>query len=264
MKMGLMIHCGAKFADKDEVFGVDTPDSTQTHYPIPHKSLIEKTESMIEKINYQIAESSFALNKGGQQMFGIYELKGEKEEYNTVVGIRNSHDKTFACGAVLGNRTFVCDNLAFTGEYVFSKKHTVSILEVLDEKVEELFQSVPHYENYQNNLLHHFKKIKVSKFEARSFVVEMAKQKVLPSSRILPVIKEWEKPSFKEFEQDGYSMFRLKQAFTSVMKRNKNIFTTSKSTVKLNQKLVEFIGEISTESYNEIKSINQEPIQNVA
>jgi hypothetical protein len=47
------------------------------------------------------------------------------EDYCWVLGLRNSHDKTFPAGIVAGASVFVCDNLSFLGEVNFSRQHTV-------------------------------------------------------------------------------------------------------------------------------------------
>jgi len=41
-----------------------------------------------------------------------------------VLGIRNSHDKTFPASLVDGALVFVCDNLSFSGEIRVTRKHT--------------------------------------------------------------------------------------------------------------------------------------------
>ena len=47
--------------------------------------------------------------------------------FGLVIGLRNSHDKSFPSALALGNRVFVCDNLAFSGEIKLSRKHTKNI-----------------------------------------------------------------------------------------------------------------------------------------
>ena len=40
------------------------------------------------------------------------------------VGFRNSHDKSMVAGICAGARVFVCDNLAFSGDFSEKRKHT--------------------------------------------------------------------------------------------------------------------------------------------
>ena len=37
-------------------------------------------------------------------------------DYSLVLGLRNSHDKTFPASLALGSQVLVCDNLSFFGE----------------------------------------------------------------------------------------------------------------------------------------------------
>ena len=52
----------------------------------------------------------------------------ENDEWGTVVGLRNSHDKRFPAGLAMGAAPFVCDNLAFNGQVVLARKHTTNIM----------------------------------------------------------------------------------------------------------------------------------------
>ena len=57
------------------------------------------------------------------------------EDYCWVLGLRNSHDKTFPAGIVAGASVFVCDNLSFSGEIKFARKHTRFIVRDLPQLV---------------------------------------------------------------------------------------------------------------------------------
>jgi len=52
-------------------------------------------------------------------------LRSPYGDYTDAVGLRNSHDKSFPIGIAFGSRVFVCDNLAFIGDQVIRRKHTV-------------------------------------------------------------------------------------------------------------------------------------------
>jgi hypothetical protein len=47
--------------------------------------------------------------------FGLMEIQNGviHQDYAWVLGLRNSHDKTFPAGIVAGANVFVCDNLRF-------------------------------------------------------------------------------------------------------------------------------------------------------
>jgi hypothetical protein len=50
-------------------------------------------------------------------MFGVMDLSSGFEGCRFAIGLRNSHDKSFRLSCTVGLRVFVCENLAFHGEY---------------------------------------------------------------------------------------------------------------------------------------------------
>jgi hypothetical protein len=51
------------------------------------------------------------------RMFGVMDLATGFEGCRFALGLRNSHDKTFRLSICCGVRVFVCENLAFHGDY---------------------------------------------------------------------------------------------------------------------------------------------------
>ena len=47
-----------------------------------------------------------------------------QDDYGLVIGLRNSHDKSFPASIALGSGVFVCDNLAFSAEVTIARRHT--------------------------------------------------------------------------------------------------------------------------------------------
>jgi hypothetical protein len=50
-------------------------------------------------------------------MFGVLDLEAGFEGCRFAIGLRNSHDKSFRLSCTVGVRVFVCENLAFSGDY---------------------------------------------------------------------------------------------------------------------------------------------------
>ena len=65
--------------------------------------------------------------------FGLMEIHTQKasDDYCWVLGLRNSHDKIFPAGIVVGAAVLVCDNLSFSGEIKFARKHGAAHPQVL-------------------------------------------------------------------------------------------------------------------------------------
>ena len=87
---GLMLHCGGQVKTRDEVFAVPVPFS-----------------------------------HNGMRFFGLLglEMPGHNSTlYRSVLGLRNSYDKSFSTGVCIGASVFVSDNLSFNGEVSFAGK----------------------------------------------------------------------------------------------------------------------------------------------
>jgi hypothetical protein len=102
---------------REELSRVQTPAATATHKPIPHIAVVEK---LIEAFSFRqigVVQEEYAVSSDGMKMFGVMDLSSGFEGCRFAVGLRNSHDKTFRLSCTVGLRVFVCENLAFHGEY---------------------------------------------------------------------------------------------------------------------------------------------------
>ena len=109
----LILHCGAEAVDLEVVSAVNTPRATSTWQPIPHHQLIQRVQTTLATTNLKIGSQAHSLSHEGQRYFGLMEIQSRKasEDYCWVPGLRNSHDKRFPAGLVVGSGVFVCDNL---------------------------------------------------------------------------------------------------------------------------------------------------------
>src|SRR5882672_720909 len=134
----LILHCGAHAVEFDQVSRVKTPRATSTWQPIPHHQLIETVQRTLATTNLSIGTQAHSLTHDGSRYFGLMEVQSRKsnDDYTWVLGLRNSHDKTFPAGIVAGASVFICDNLSFSGEVKFARKHTRFINRDLPQLVE--------------------------------------------------------------------------------------------------------------------------------
>ena len=250
--MSLILHCGAKRVEKQDVLDCPAPDGTPTHQPIEHSYLIEETEKLIKENDLLIKDEAFALSNGGMRMFGMYKLDSPFDGYSATVGIRNSNDKRFAAGAVIGTNTTVCDNLMFHGEYKMQRKHTKYIYDYLSELMGSFVGNIPMFQNIREREINKLKATKISNDRANRFIIECVKRKVVPPSQVLQVVKEWEKPGstvnkdYSVFNEHGDSLWKMQNAFTTVLHNNKNVFGLPEKTINLNKMLSSYRSESST------------------
>jgi hypothetical protein len=72
-----------------------------------------------------VHKDEYAVSQDGNKMFGLMELDQTFTGCRFALGIRNSHDKTMRLAMTVGYRVFVCDNMAFNGDFEpLLAKHT--------------------------------------------------------------------------------------------------------------------------------------------
>jgi len=78
--------------------------------------LIHSVENTLSATNLVIASCAHSLTHDGARYFGLMEIQSQmsgSDDYCWVLGLRNSHDKSFPAGITAGAQVFVCDNSAF-------------------------------------------------------------------------------------------------------------------------------------------------------
>ena len=121
----LMNHCGATLVTKGDLEIIPAPPPTETWYPVRHLDVLDSVEETLGNAGFEIQKYQLSISHGKQRFFGVLDIASPLAEgVSLSIGLRNSNDKTFPIGFCVGNRTFVCDNLAFSAEIVISKRHT--------------------------------------------------------------------------------------------------------------------------------------------
>ena len=102
---------------REELAQVPTPLGTTTHRPVPHHEIVE---ALVETLSFRhigIVGEEYAVSTDGMRMFGVLDLEAAFEGCRFAIGLRNSHDKSFRLSCTVGVRVFVCENLAFSGDF---------------------------------------------------------------------------------------------------------------------------------------------------
>ncbi len=219
-RCNLVLHCGASAVKRVDVARVSTPRPTETWQPIPHVSLIEEVESALRSTGLKIGNQVHSLNADGNRYFGLTEIHGadDARDYAMVLGLRNSHDKTFPVGLVCGASVFVCDNLSFSGEVRLTRKHTVHLQRDLPQLVAGGVGKLMQLWNHQGQRIETYKNYKMRDKTAHDLIVRATDVGACTNRMIPAIVKEWREPSHPEFEnRNGWSLFN---AFTEVLKGN--------------------------------------------
>lgn len=214
----LILHCGAQSADLDEVRSVHTPRSTDSWCPIPHDQLINTVQRTLASTNLRIGNQAHSLSHEGLRYFGLMEVhtQNTNDDYCWVLGLRNSHDKTFPAGIVAGASVFVCDNLSFSGEIKFARKHTRFIVRDLPQLVSRSIGLLLAKWHHQDKRIAAYKEAIITDIEAHDLVIRATDVGVCSNRLIPPVLHEWREPRHDAFE--GRNVWSLFNAFTESLK----------------------------------------------
>jgi hypothetical protein len=188
-------------------------------HPLPHIDLINQVERSLADRGIQVVNEAFALAKGGNRMFGMMQLSGQSnpEDYSWIAGIRNSHDQSFPVGLAIGSGVFVCDNLAFSGEIVFKRRHTTNVLEDLPALTTTAIAALANGWTSQDVRMEAYKSQQLSRAGAAELIIDLAENDVLNTRQVLPAFKEWDCPRHPEFAAHS-NVWRLFNAVTEVIK----------------------------------------------
>lgn len=216
---GLLLHCGGQKVDFEEVQNSITPEPQDSHYPIPHARILELATEGLEAQGLHVVSGEHALANDGMRYFGLLQLANgsNRDDFGLIAALRNTHDKSFAASMALGSRVFVCDNLAFSGEVTFARKHTRYALNDLPRLVNEALGRLGSMKRSQEQRIEGYKAAELSDDQAYAAIVRATLAKVLPNARIKDVVEQWHEPLHSEFEpRTGWSLFN---GFTEVLKQ---------------------------------------------
>jgi hypothetical protein len=102
---------------REELAQVPTPPGTITHRPVSHHEIVE---ALVETLSFRhigVVGEEYAVSGDGMRMFGVLDLEAAFDGCHFAIGLRNSHDKSFRLSCTVGVRVFVCENLAFSGDF---------------------------------------------------------------------------------------------------------------------------------------------------
>src|SRR5262245_24290376 len=202
---------------RDQLALVPTPQATATHKPIPH---IEVINGLIETLGFRhisVVKDEYAVSRDGMKMFGVMELDQGMHGARFALGLRNSHDKSFRLAVTVGYRVFVCENLAFSGDFSpvlakhskhFSLQNALSIgVDDMQRNFKPMVEGVDRWRNSQ-----------LTDVTARLLIYQafIEGQLEVPRHLARPVHDLYFNPQHEEFQPR--TMWSLSNAFTSAFK----------------------------------------------
>ena len=204
---------GDRFVGRAELALVPTPEPTATWRPVPHIEVVRAVESAVRAHGLSIEAERFGLARDSRKMFGVITLgRTGNPEWTRCIGVRNSHDQSFAAGICCGVSVLVCSNLCFGGEHVLRRRHTSGI-DLADMARNAACHLSDGFAGLEERLLD-LHETQTSDDQARILAVKAAEYGAIPSCDILAVFGEYLEPRHEEFRER--SLWSLLNAFTEV------------------------------------------------
>ena len=203
----LVLHAGANAVTYDELRDVQMPEGTETHVPVAHHEIVELMRYTLGFHGHQIVEESHALTPDGMRYFGLLSLRSAYDDYTDTLGLRNSHDKRFPIGIAIGSRVFVCDNLAFMGDHVIRRKHTVKAKRELPGLLSEIILPLQQQRLAQHDTFLRYKALPMSDRDADHAIMTMYRKGVIGVHRIGEVSEQWERPAHDWGDRTAWRLF---------------------------------------------------------
>jgi hypothetical protein len=138
MRANLILHAGAHSATREQIATIATPPRTPTWVPIPHSRVLTGVQTSLKRAGLHAVTEAHGLTCDGARYFGLLQVANGQnaDNFGLVLGLWNSHDKSFPAGLVVGASVFVCDNLSFSGEVRLARKHTAFVERDLPQLVD--------------------------------------------------------------------------------------------------------------------------------
>jgi hypothetical protein len=218
MSSTLISHVDTHKVTREQLAMVPTPMATATFKPIPHIELVEKLTSVLQAVNISIDREQFALRHDGLRLFATFDLSLNGIPGSAAaLGLRTGNDRYMKLQMIAGARIFVCDNLAFTGDFVALKRMHTSGLDLDIELVEAVELYLKHYGTLVGNVKQLTEKT-ISDTEAKAIIFDLVYRfKAIPMRLAGDVAKEYFAPRHAEFEPR--TMWSLHNATTEVIKQ---------------------------------------------
>lgn len=218
--LNLCIHgSDSQRVEREQVATVKTPQGDGIWRPIPHIRLLDGIQKSLERSGLRIVQEAHALAREGDQYFGLFQVANgvNHDDYSVVVGLRNSHDKAFSAGLVVGSGVFVCDNLSFSGEIKIARKHTTHINRDLPNLIERAVGRLGDLRHRQDTRIESYKRTDLSSTQVHDLLIQSLDARVVPASKIPAVLAEYREPRHVEFAQSA-NAWRLFNAYTETLK----------------------------------------------
>ncbi len=215
----LYLHCGGALVETEQLERVETPEAVGRWQPVGHAKLAAQVRRGLEDAGMQVLTEAHALNRGGAQYFGLMQVAvdgHESDDWGTIVGLRNSHDKRFPAALAMGSSVFVCDNCAMNGEVVLARRHTTNILRDLPQVTARAIGKLSDFVGMTERRADAYRNREMGNAEAHDLIVRALDAHAITTTMVPKVLEQWRAPNHAEFKDRN--LWSLYNAFTETLK----------------------------------------------
>src|SRR5882724_5272250 len=232
----LVAHCGTNKLVREQLKAIPAPDATETYQPLAHHDIVEALLETLAFRHISVVRDEYAVSDDGMKMFGVLDLETTFEGCRFSIGIRNANDKSMRLAMTVGYRVFVCDNMAFHGDFTpVLAKHTkhFSLIDAVSVGVDRMQRNF----DPMRQQITTWKESLICEDEAKLVIYQAFVEEALEAPKHLArrVHDLYFNPQFEEFAPR--TRWSLTNAFTSAFKELDPI-PQFKATAKLGAFLV--------------------------
>lgn len=230
-KVNLRMHTGNFHVSLKGLQRIRTPKATASWFPIPHDEIFQNVCDHVVAQGMRVVEQTHAVCRSGKVYFGLLQIVNgsEGDDYTTVLGVQNSHDRTQPGCLLVGSQVFVCNNLAFSGETQIARRHTRNMVRELPRLMKSAVGKIANLRRSQDERIAAYKEKELTDLQAHDLIMRGACDfGIITTVQIPAVLGRWREPEHPEFGERP-SAWRLFNAFTELLK-NRNIFRQPKYT----------------------------------
>ncbi|MBV9216555.1 MAG: hypothetical protein JO053_10285 [Acidobacteria bacterium] len=214
----LVAHCGARKVTREELITIPMPESTRTHQPLSHFEIVEVLEEALSFRHLSVVRDEYAVSADGMKMFGVMDLDAAFDDGRFSIGIRNSNDKSMRLALTAGYRVFVCDNMAFSGDFSpLLHKHTsnLNLTDTIAVAVDRIYRGL----DTLANQIRKMREYGLTDDDARLIIYRAFVDRVLKGvpRQLMPMVHaNYFDPTHEDFQ--SRNLWSLSNAFTSAFK----------------------------------------------
>jgi hypothetical protein len=222
----LMLHAGAVPQTYDQLKAMNSDHYkplTATHKPLAHYRVADSIKVSLKRFtDYSVVAEEYGVSgKRGTECFGAMSLRKDgdnRDDYEMFYGWRHSNDMRFSLRCGLGDKFFICDNMAFHIESeIAGAKHTENIHSTFSWRLDEMNRTLLAKGDSLHKRNYSYKRKAIQYKQSDHLIMESVRQGALPKTKAIAVDSEFRKPSYN-YGLGGNTMLDLKHAFTHVAK----------------------------------------------